>query len=99
MTNPTRPGPPHTAPRGHLWVPDVVPHADPIEVITGGGGRKCASRRNVNPYRHNPCNATAVAMVNRVFLCDNHLGEAGMWVDAGVVLRWVLEPIGEEEGA
>jgi hypothetical protein len=97
MTNPNRPGPPYAAPRGHRWVPDVVEQAEPVEVVTGGQDRKCSARRSADVHRHNPCNATARAMVKGQFLCGYHLGLDGMWVDAGVVLRWVLEPTEEEK--
>jgi hypothetical protein len=97
MTNPNRPGPPHAAPRGHRWVPDSVRLAEPVEVVTGGGDRKCAARRGPDLRRHNPCNATARAMVDGKFLCGYHLALDGCWVDAGIVLRWVLEPTEEEE--
>jgi hypothetical protein len=99
MTNPNRPGPPYTAPRGHRWVPDVVEQADPVEVITGGGDRKCSARRSPDLTRVNPCNAVARAIVAGKFLCAYHLGSDGLWVDAGVVMRWVLEPTAEEESA
>lgn len=98
MTNPARPGTPYTAPRGSRWVPDVAEHAEPVAVVTGGGDRKCGARRSAaGERRHNPCNARAVAAVGGVFLCGYHLGLDGLWVDAGIVLRWVLEPTDEKE--
>jgi hypothetical protein len=96
VTNPNRAGIPYAAPRGHRWVPSAAPSADVVEVVTGGGYRKCAARRSADVRRHNPCNATAVAVIQGQFLCAYHLLLDGMWVDAGIVLTWALEPTGEE---
>lgn len=74
------------------WVPEAARHAEPVEVITLGD-RKCAARSSADPTRANPCNAVARAMVDGQFLCTNHLSAAGLWVDAGVVLRWALDYI------
>lgn len=96
-----RPGPPYAAPRGQRWVPDYAENADPVEaipVVPGHGDRKCRQRRG-NPYNTNPCNATSVARVGDPdgWICENHLHRKGMWVDAGIVMRWVLESTADEE--
>jgi hypothetical protein len=95
MTNPNRPGPPHAAPRGHRWVPDMAEQAEPIDP-DGRGDKKC-QRQSGSLYKTNPCNAIGVARVDGKPLCGYHLGHVGMWVDAGIVFRWQLEPLDEEE--
>jgi hypothetical protein len=78
-------------------VREPVENADPVEAITLGD-RKC-SRRPIpgQPYKVAPCNAEARARVDGCFVCGNHLAKDGMWVNSGVVWKWVLEPTGEEE--
>lgn len=97
MSSPNRPGPPYAAPRGRRWVPG---YADDIQ-LTGdepyghGSDHKC-QRQSGNPYKFSPCNAATVARVEGEQLCGYHLGLLGYWVDAGVPMRWELEPTGEE---
>lgn len=95
MPDTTRPGPPYAAPRGHRWVPDVASDAHPLERGEPGRDRKCEARREPLSRRTSPCNATAVAWVRGDYRCVNHLGDR--WLDAGVVMRWTLEPTGEIE--
>lgn len=95
MTNPGRPGPPHAAPRGHRWVPDYADRCEPIDTDVHRNS-KCLRKGN-SLRRNNLCHANGVASVNEVPVCANHLAREGMWVDAGIVLRWALEPVAEEE--
>jgi hypothetical protein len=95
MPGSSRPAPPYPPERGKRWVPDLAADARTIDEETGERrDRKCSARRAADRTRVNPCNAKAVALVQDNYRCANHLD--GRWIDAGVVLVWVLEPIRED---
>lgn len=96
--NAHRPGPPHVAPRGERWVPAYADNIDLMEPEGPGwqGDHKC-QQQSGSLYKTNPCNAGAVARLGGVPYCGYHLGQRGYWVDAGIGMRWELEPTGQKE--
>jgi hypothetical protein len=91
--NAHRPGPPYTAPRERRWVPALA--AEVVAIDNERGDRKC-QRQSGSLYKTNPCNATGTARFGETVLCAYHLARLGCWVDAGVGMRWELEPTGED---